>query len=515
VSGGSVLAAHLVLNWEKYNEPKEFDGAARELIQFIESGARGGAVNRWVFRRFFLIAVAVAGFPWAWAVPLYWSWIVAGSVALFVVGILLAWSVTSWSRCYSLAREYERLFNKKTLADLSKAAVTGDDAKTLKRPDVHLLSTVLNTGEMCSFSGQGFTWWNSKKKRETVPKKDNLVSVAVAASSSFPPAFSPLFLSRKALGKQQREMSVPYLLLTDGGVFDNSGVSAVLLSLPEGTPCELIVSSAERELDYVGHGLDWFRGVWHRSMRANDIIMLRVSEYQGNEVPKIDEKAHIIRLAAPLERTQLTPETSLLVQQIRTELDRFSKEEIQLLVYYGYQAAMNAYENEERQRSPFKWTRNNVPYVDEDPNSWLPFGDNDMRDVLPEEALKNSMNYSWGSILKLPIALTVGVILLALAARLYYQCRPTGLSFESVFRQTTGKDSERHILAEISEDPVLEAYRRSLRSQTPSPPRYSFVAVTKPLGEYCGWRTPSPFSCTVQCRDQNATMQVRLFLRHE
>jgi hypothetical protein len=36
VSGGSILAAHLVLNWERYNGSlSEFDTAAAELIRLV------------------------------------------------------------------------------------------------------------------------------------------------------------------------------------------------------------------------------------------------------------------------------------------------------------------------------------------------------------------------------------------------------------------------------------------------------------------------------------------------
>ncbi|HEY1858709.1 MAG TPA: patatin-like phospholipase family protein, partial [Gemmataceae bacterium] len=41
VSGGSILAAHLVLNWDRYNgSPEEFDAAASELLAFIRLDVR-------------------------------------------------------------------------------------------------------------------------------------------------------------------------------------------------------------------------------------------------------------------------------------------------------------------------------------------------------------------------------------------------------------------------------------------------------------------------------------------
>ena len=48
VSGGSVLAAHLVLNWHRYTDSlKEFDAAAAELIRFVQMDVRNRVVRRY------------------------------------------------------------------------------------------------------------------------------------------------------------------------------------------------------------------------------------------------------------------------------------------------------------------------------------------------------------------------------------------------------------------------------------------------------------------------------------
>src|SRR5690348_12868481 len=50
VSGGSIFAAHLVLNWDRYNgSPGEFDAAAAEFLSFMRLDVR----NR-IFHRFLL-----------------------------------------------------------------------------------------------------------------------------------------------------------------------------------------------------------------------------------------------------------------------------------------------------------------------------------------------------------------------------------------------------------------------------------------------------------------------------
>src|SRR5947199_3739602 len=47
VSGGSILAAHLVLNWDRYNgSPHEFDAAAAELLAFVRMDVRNRIARR-------------------------------------------------------------------------------------------------------------------------------------------------------------------------------------------------------------------------------------------------------------------------------------------------------------------------------------------------------------------------------------------------------------------------------------------------------------------------------------
>src|SRR5512145_2447161 len=47
VSGGSILAAHLVLNWDRYTgSDSEFDAAAAELLSFVKLDVRNRIVRR-------------------------------------------------------------------------------------------------------------------------------------------------------------------------------------------------------------------------------------------------------------------------------------------------------------------------------------------------------------------------------------------------------------------------------------------------------------------------------------
>src|ERR1700761_6971242 len=48
VSGGSVLAAHLVLNWGRYNgSASEFDAAASEFVSFVRLDVRNRVIRRY------------------------------------------------------------------------------------------------------------------------------------------------------------------------------------------------------------------------------------------------------------------------------------------------------------------------------------------------------------------------------------------------------------------------------------------------------------------------------------
>ena len=49
VSGGSILAAHLSLNWRRYTgNDKDFESVAEELIGFTQADVRGRIIRRWL-----------------------------------------------------------------------------------------------------------------------------------------------------------------------------------------------------------------------------------------------------------------------------------------------------------------------------------------------------------------------------------------------------------------------------------------------------------------------------------
>jgi predicted acylesterase/phospholipase RssA len=463
VSGGSILAAHAVLNWSLYRDPQRFPEAAESIISFIRRDVRRKVFQRWFWYRFggFLFPLAILA--WAFALPVVRSWLaiiavlfsasiiwmaIRGErdsftgwlihryewvwrsygiwllpVAVIVAALPLPW-ILWWSlliafsllllaipieflskgnsRVHLFIREYEPLWHRyglyllpfavvaaswpltwvcwgtivvalalivlgiclelgwhqhsrvrllvKQYEDglygakpglpvlLSALAGTADD----RRPKLFLLATNMNTGDLCAFSDDGFHCWTSEHNKKVYGSGDITVAEAVAASSAFPPAFTPFALRRERLGEGPGGDLPGITLLTDGGVYDNSGIEGFLRHWGE---CrtqgqwELIVSSAERAFDPLEAGLGSYRFLVYRAIRATDIVMKRVGEYQIEALKQRGITVGDVQLLDRLPSKWLRDDLGLLVRTIRTDLNRFSVAEAQLLVYHGYLGA--------------------------------------------------------------------------------------------------------------------------------------------------------------------------------
>src|SRR5215213_1062045 len=116
VSGGSIMAAHLALNWGRYTgSAEEFDRAASQLLDFIRLDVRNRILRR------------------------------------FPLGLLLRWprrllglSNRQLTRTGLLENQYEtHLYGDKSLFELPE------------RPQLHILTTNLSEGCLCSFNRDG------------------------------------------------------------------------------------------------------------------------------------------------------------------------------------------------------------------------------------------------------------------------------------------------------------------------------------------------------------------------
>jgi len=310
VSGGSIIAAHLALNWPRYTgSPEEFDAVAAELLAFMRLDVR----NR-ILRRFPL------GLP------------------LRVLRRLVGLSNRKLTRVGLLEHHYQRfLFGDRSLFELPET------------PQLHMLATNVSEGRLASFNRDGL--WMVRYDLDGAPRIEKMriglatVPMAVAASSAFPGFFPPMTLSGEDVGA--RSGLFGRQSLTDGGVFDNLGIR-MFRFLARSAPNEhlwdgVLVSDVGKPFEV--QSSQQAGGLVRTAMRASDILMDRVWQLE-NETFKDAPGfvfARITDVVDPKEDpTALHPEVQRQLPMIRTDLDRFSGAEVASLVHQGYCAGRKA-----------------------------------------------------------------------------------------------------------------------------------------------------------------------------
>jgi predicted acylesterase/phospholipase RssA len=302
VSGGSIMAAHLVLNWDSYTgSPKEFDQAAAQLLEFTRLDVR----NR-IMRRFPL------------AFPLRWSRRVLGL------------SNRKLTRTGLLEHLYEKhLYGDKSLFELPEC------------PQLHILTTNVSEGCLCSFNRDGLWMMRRIAGRTHIDRlRVGLMTVpmAVVASSAFPGFFPPLELTGRDVGARGGEFGRQSY--TDGGVFDNLGVRMFRWLEPLLTGKNaldgVLVSDVGKRIVIQGHQRG---GLIRTALRSSDILMDRVWQLESEifqDAPGF-VFARISDVVDPRDDlTALHPEVQRQAANIRTDLDSFSLLEISCLIRHGY-----------------------------------------------------------------------------------------------------------------------------------------------------------------------------------
>ncbi len=304
VSGGSIFAAHLVLNWGRYNgSASEFDAAAAEFLSVVQLDVR----NR-ITRRFPL------AFPWRWLRR--------------VIGL----SNRKLTRTGLLEMHYEKfLYGDVSLFELPE------------KPQLHILATNVSEGCLCSFNRNGLLMVRRHAghtfRIDPVQVGLATVAMAVTASSAFPGFFPPLELTAADVGAKSGEFGRQ--AYTDGGVFDNLGVrmfrclEPVLLA-DQSELDGVLVSDVGKRIEVQASGAG---GLIRTALRATDILMDRVWQLE-NETFKDTPGFVFARINDVVEHaedpTALHPEIQRQVANIRTDIDRFSPLEISSLIQHGY-----------------------------------------------------------------------------------------------------------------------------------------------------------------------------------
>ena len=303
VSGGSILAAHLVLNWDRYNgDDDSFAAASDEVVRFVQFDLRNHIVRR---------------------LPLQ-----------FPLRVLAKLRFLEGRNCTPnaiLERYYRKyLYGDRCLYELPT------------HPMLHMLATSVSTGSLAAFNRDGLYLQQrdgaDQLSLQHVPGQMASVARVVGASSAFPGFFPPVEMTAADLGV--RDGQFPTEFLTDGGVFDNLGLRAFLWLKQQETKFDrVLVSDAGKPFQILS---DAALGVMGQSVRATDILWDRVwqlerenfGQEQGFEFLPITEPVNLSD-----DETAQHPVVQAEVQSIRTDLDRFSDLEINALVRHGYEVA--------------------------------------------------------------------------------------------------------------------------------------------------------------------------------
>jgi predicted acylesterase/phospholipase RssA len=309
VSGGSIMAAHLALNWDRYTgSDEEFDQAVSQVLDFTQLDVRNRILRR------------------------------------FPLGLLVRWprrllglSNRQLTRTGLLEGRYEKhLYGDKSLFELPET------------PELHILATNLSEGCLCSFSRDGLWMMQQKAGRSQIERVRvglMTVSMAVTASSAFPGFFPPLELTGREVGARGREFGQQSY--TDGAVFDNLGVRMFRWLTPlltgdkalDGVLVSDVGKPFEVQLNRRAGGLI------RTAMRSCDILMDRVWQLESDNFQDTFGFvfARATDVAGPHEdATALHPEVQRQTANIRTDLDSFSPLEISCLIRHGYCIARKA-----------------------------------------------------------------------------------------------------------------------------------------------------------------------------
>ena len=311
VSGGSILAAHLVLHWREYSDPSSFEKPAREIIEFARADVRGR-----VFRRLLL--------------PPYLLLPFVGGLR----GRPRRLRRNGTVRNLLFEQNLRSLFGDILLSDLP--------AESADAPRLDILATNLTQGSLAYFSNGALV----ASDEEPVPIETPItVARAVMTSALFPGFFPTVEFNAENLAVDlEKFASAQYF--TDGGVYDNLGIRRFQNVLSH-EACELeqvLVSDASGAFDWLVETETL--GYWKTALRSSEVFMKRLADLEW-ELAGGDrsDQFKFLRISDVAENGALPENVQDQIKHIRTDLDRFSISEIRALVVHGYEIAARATEN--------------------------------------------------------------------------------------------------------------------------------------------------------------------------
>ncbi|HEX5105072.1 MAG TPA: patatin-like phospholipase family protein, partial [Pirellulaceae bacterium] len=294
VSGGSITSAHLVSNWHEYSnyDVDHFDRLETELFKFVSRGIRERIILRWP---------------------------AALCIRRTSTDLLLG--------------EYRRLFG----TDKKLAGLHSDK----NVPRLFLMTTNLSRHTAHSyFSHNGYTL-----DRATIPIVTMGLAEAVTASSAFPMIFPAFVLDYAKVGVSTSGAGVTRDYLTDGGVFENLGLTvlrehASSLQLVPPDQATIVLSNAGKTIDW-DLETNFARRLFGNLNRAIDVM-----QYWAEKrfLSSLSEGEHEISIAESIPphpgSANMPPEiVQKAISYLRTDLDMFSMLHCRMLYDHGFTLA--------------------------------------------------------------------------------------------------------------------------------------------------------------------------------
>jgi predicted acylesterase/phospholipase RssA len=295
VSGGSILSPLLAENWDRLSGTVEkFDAAFEPLKRLARFDLRNKQTRL---------------LPWQVSLP-------------FLFKSTTANAAVSYDTC---------LFGSgsPSISELKCPA---------KGPKIYIMASDLNKpGCLFSFSNDGVRFHYENGEVRHVATTAPPLSMAIAASAAFPPFFLPLEVTKDFLGCKQDPLPHYPISLTDGGVYDNSGVVVLRKLLITDHPVDVtIVSDASRSLDFE-HESRYPRSRRETFLRVVDTLQTRLA----NEIEVCSQANELwVRITGDMDpAVNCSPELKNDLALIRTDLDVFTSSEITALINLGYAQA--------------------------------------------------------------------------------------------------------------------------------------------------------------------------------
>ncbi|MDR7371480.1 patatin-like phospholipase family protein [Flavobacterium aquidurense] len=261
ISGGSITGACYGLKGENF---EDFEKCLKAIVQ--KSIIKGILLSfRFICIAFFLISIVLLSLyllftRFAWVSTLL---LIAMICCVLIFQFKIFPVSTIINRLYS-----KWFFEGKALKDFNPTPLIAINATNLETGRPFTFSKNKMSDSLYEHPGKGHK--SIKFKPEQFP-----ISLAVAASTCVPFAFTPIFIDKKYFQDESDFESIRPCLV-DGGVYDNQGVHK-LTQKNSSYECDvIIVSDAGNMMPKISS----FNNVLQLLMRTSEIFMNRIKNYQ-------------------------------------------------------------------------------------------------------------------------------------------------------------------------------------------------------------------------------------------